>query len=287
MASIDAAKFAASLQAEIAESFGKDYSELYRLVQIANLPKPITSFAVAATKLYGIFNKQNKIPGPFCSELISSFFARLGLNLFDDTRLPSEISPNALANSKLDPKPDLIVEQQEVKDFSDEDALNWDMTGSDLAAAKMHAGRKLSATLKKVEGLTRALEEKHTADFVQLKTKFENELDVVAEIVTESLLSGRAEEIRRAVRLYRKATEIGTAFPNAADPRRNYVDDPFWQSLAEFDNSLLRCRALAHVSDLKARESTLPDDIVLKSRETRKEILVRARDAIQTNLLHP
>ena len=74
--------FAKALMLEMEKSYGKDYSELYRLVELSDLSKDVQSLATRVLRFWE--RNSDKIHGPFCSELVSEFFARLGLPLFDE-----------------------------------------------------------------------------------------------------------------------------------------------------------------------------------------------------------
>ena len=91
-------KFREALAAQMSESYGKDYSELYRLVPLSSLAPELQSLLISSVRL---FENEENIPGPFCSELVGRFFARLGLSLFEPDRPPEHVSPNALATSNL------------------------------------------------------------------------------------------------------------------------------------------------------------------------------------------
>jgi hypothetical protein len=100
MSQVSRRKFAKALALEMEESFGKDYSELYRLVELSDLSEGVQSLAMRALRFWE--RNSEKIHGPFCSELVNRFFNRLGLPLFDDERPPNKVTPNALATaSKL------------------------------------------------------------------------------------------------------------------------------------------------------------------------------------------
>jgi hypothetical protein len=57
------------LRTELEHSYGRDYSELHRLVPPANLHEGLKPIVEAAFKLYESRIPKQRIPGPFCSEL--------------------------------------------------------------------------------------------------------------------------------------------------------------------------------------------------------------------------
>src|SRR5207247_281430 len=74
---------------------------------------PLKGFA---TSLMKRIEKNKKVTGPFCSELVGRFYARLGLPLFDDQRPPHMITPNDLANSKLDEEKNIVVDFDQIRE---------------------------------------------------------------------------------------------------------------------------------------------------------------------------
>jgi hypothetical protein len=92
--------FDAALRAELDYSYGRDYSEMYRLVLLANLSYYLKWLVAVTFKLFE-HKTLEQIPGPFCSELVSRVYERIGLRLFQQNRPAAEISPNHLAKSKL------------------------------------------------------------------------------------------------------------------------------------------------------------------------------------------
>jgi hypothetical protein len=46
---------------------------------------------------------------PFCSELVAEIFAAFGYALFDDALPPNRVTPNSLANSRLQGVPGVVL----------------------------------------------------------------------------------------------------------------------------------------------------------------------------------
>jgi hypothetical protein len=101
MAEISEGKFMETFTAELRSFYGMNYSEYRRLlpmVKAGGLWKRLLSWVAwrrdrrAAGKM---------VHGPFCSELVACFYSRLGLPLFDVAEVPGEVTPLALAASKL------------------------------------------------------------------------------------------------------------------------------------------------------------------------------------------
>src|SRR6202035_1300269 len=83
-----AAEFDQAVSAEVLASFGKDYSRYYRLVRLAQIWRPLKALAMWVSRFAAKKRFKNRIPGPFCSELVARVYQRLGLNLFADSRSP-------------------------------------------------------------------------------------------------------------------------------------------------------------------------------------------------------
>jgi hypothetical protein len=90
-----------ALYTEMRDSLGRDYSQLHRLVRLASIPPSLHKPVEGAVSLFDAYFAANKIPGPFCSELVAKVYRRLDLPLFAGERPPESISPNDLARSRL------------------------------------------------------------------------------------------------------------------------------------------------------------------------------------------
>jgi hypothetical protein len=116
-----AAEFDKAFSAEFHASFGKDYSRFYRLFRIARVPRPIKALAMSISRSIAKARFKNRIPGPFCSELVARVYQRLGLGLFPDKKSPRDVTPNDLAHSHLQPVEgaviDLASESHTLHDF--------------------------------------------------------------------------------------------------------------------------------------------------------------------------
>jgi hypothetical protein len=187
MGKISDANFAAALRQEMKESFRRNYSELYRLVRLANLSAPVVSFATAAAKLYHHARKlENQITGPFCSELVAKFFNRLDLKLFSDPLSPCDITPNRLANSPvLRNEKRLVVESSCVSDFSSEGIPNFEIDRS--APGLAHAQLLTLRSLERVEELTVAIHNKNIMLLSRIADNFmDHDLCRGAKLVTRA-----------------------------------------------------------------------------------------------------
>lgn len=127
-----AAEFDGAVGTEITGSFGKGYSRYYRLVRLAKLPAIIREPAVWVSWLFETTVLKNKIPGPFCSELVARVYRRLRLPLFANNKSPRDVTPHDLAESELKPVADAVIDLKSESDvvcaitFGDEPAIDFD-----------------------------------------------------------------------------------------------------------------------------------------------------------------
>ena len=99
MSDIAEESFQDALRSTMREHYGSDYSPLANLVPNArSTPETMRRWASAILQLYDKYHDPRRVDGPFCSELVATFFDRLNLALFVD-RIPSDqVTPNRLAD---------------------------------------------------------------------------------------------------------------------------------------------------------------------------------------------
>jgi hypothetical protein len=95
---------------EMKDSFGRGYSQYFRVVRLAKLPGFLGMPAAWLTRLVERYGKRNAVPGVFCSELVARIYHRLDLDLFGGSRNPDQVTPNDLARSKLLKVPEAFVD---------------------------------------------------------------------------------------------------------------------------------------------------------------------------------
>lgn len=78
------------------DDFYKTYSALPRLLEAVTLRKSYHAIANAVAQAIETCRSDKGTRGVFCSELVATFFSKLGLELFSDGREPHTISPNDL-----------------------------------------------------------------------------------------------------------------------------------------------------------------------------------------------
>jgi hypothetical protein len=123
MRNVPDSQFTDVLAAEMRESYGKEYSQLYRLIQIARAPwmiKPLEwVLKPPVVWIFRYLERKKRISGPFCSELVGRFFSRLGLSLFHEQRDPQRTAPNDLAaRSQLVLVRDVVLKSEQIRGLS-------------------------------------------------------------------------------------------------------------------------------------------------------------------------
>jgi len=119
-------RFEDAFNEEMEDSFGKDYSALYRLLGASRVPSSLVQPFAALVRSLEVF-RQNRISGPFCSELVARIYQRMQIPLFESDKRAENVSPNHLAVSNLE----LVSEA--------------------VADSKSNSGSKLLATFEKDE----------------------------------------------------------------------------------------------------------------------------------------
>src|SRR5262249_19935657 len=103
-------RFRKALEDAMTEFYGKHYSQMERLVRLADLPEwmknRLTTFYRSQERLENTWRRirypwhERKIFfAAFCSELVTAFYNSLGLPLFPTPKEPGDVSPNDLARS--------------------------------------------------------------------------------------------------------------------------------------------------------------------------------------------
>ena len=290
-------KDSGTLTAQMRESYGKDYSELYRLVQLSNLPPQVQPLLASFLRL---FENEEKIPGPFCSELVARFFARLGLSLFDPDRPPEQVSPNALATSKLGLVEGAAVPSEGVrirearKDIAAKLDAMLPMPTSvtetdgmfrddvDVFSEKWELSRRIERAVTQLDG---SINDFVVSSKASVALKFNEEIQVVAHLVEATATVIRPQEAWRVAQVVRLCLDLEPDIVALAKPGSMAVDRAKtildrWKS---FQRSLLRCVTLCASERLKDRANSDDQRSVFKRwkiRRQRKRLVVAARRAL-------
>ncbi|MGA8494698.1 MAG: hypothetical protein WB764_04405, partial [Xanthobacteraceae bacterium] len=259
-------QFAKTLSVEMQESYGRNYSALYRLVEISNLSPRAQRLLIS---LFRRFENQEPVRGPFCSELVARFFAKLGLPLFDTDLAPEKVTPNALP----EPKSKLVLVEnavlsskgiqlrearKEVKEMIDKmlplpptaGTTGLVQDGVDVLAAKRQSQLRIARALQQLDQQVDKIAQQSIAS---LEQQFDQDIQLLASLVSATDAADRPEETRRVERVSNLCAELLSEFAGLKDPD-SWGDGKFqlaidrWQV---FRVRLLRCTTLCASERIK------------------------------------
>jgi hypothetical protein len=304
MEAVSEKSFSEALALEMQESYGKDYSELYRLVGLSNLPPSIQSLIDQVARLYE--RKSENVHGPFCSELVSRFFGRVGLSLFDDDRRPEAISPSDLAKSKLELVEGACLQSEgiqlhqrrpDVKAFLDrilpmpfvkaEDYLF--PNDVDVLSRKRRQQRGVERALK---GFNSAIDELKEANSANIEVLFSGDVQI-AEIFING--TPRTASFRQHARVERVRRQYAELLPEVAAIRSQPFDSnrytSFLDKLQSCSKVLVRSAALSASERLRAELREIPRQQLSGFRRwqklrARKKVLTLNRQVLRSMRAH-
>lgn len=281
--------FDAALRAELKHSFGLDYSEMYRLVPLANLPDRLKPIAVAAFKLYERKKLQEQLSGPFCSELVSRIYERMGLALFDQDRPAADISPNHLAKSNLVEVTGIVVPSTSVADYEAlEPALKfaeklYPATGDPLAIYR-RSQRGIQRNLEELDEATNKLRKRSREDLASLRRLFTQTAEEAFRLFEEEQERGNDGLTRWTLRLCTECLELAPALAAASE---NPHDFPGLSAVLskndELSASFYRCNVISKSRLLKELAGRTANPVRrLRLHLARREILKQARQFLHS-----
>jgi hypothetical protein len=263
MARVPEERFREVLFAEMSESYGKDYSEMSRLVALAQTPRAVKMLLETYYHLEHKVRYSENVPGPFCSELVARIYSRLGLPLFPSDKSPDQVSPNDLASSSnlvkvedaIVPSACLSIQPPMVKvsDFwlgsKAYQPLEGDsrQPGQDPFAAYANWQKRTGKLLEQLTPNTGALH-KITEELLELIIRtFQRSIPMVMDDLNAAFTWNHPGVLRRAVVLAKRCTSLGERVPNlvsgfmARDARTVL---PVVRNLKSFERSAVRCHVL-------------------------------------------
>lgn len=254
-------QFAGALEAEMHASYGKDYSEYYRLIATANLPgwpalsKYLVPLAAEVTRAYERRFSRDKIHGPFCSELVARVFRHLGLPLFNQDRPAEQVSPNDLGRSALHRVEGAVIDTSRLQDIyhDDQSMVNIFLKLQVGKVEKRREQREVEKALNEFNALDEWLEGQNRQNNKQMAVLFTDQIECVRYILQESANFGEPHLINRALRLSDQYTKLASQlFAAWGGEELKFEDvDRSGKAWSRVSRSLVRCQLLLTVHRFK------------------------------------
>lgn len=218
IAEISSEQFAKVVEEVMSDNYGLDYSQLQRLVPLGTFAAGLDVLVAHFARLLDHF-KQDAIHGPFCSELVTRFYERLGLPLFTGNHRPSEVSPNDLSRSALNVVPEAVIASKDVRDFRPAlfSRVGWGIVtpNEDALAVNMHNTRRDKRALDALEAAVNDLTHHWSvASCKALRRSLEQESVRLANHLCATQALGKKPAIRRATRLCVRFFDLVPAMQN-------------------------------------------------------------------------
>jgi hypothetical protein len=282
---LPAGTFDAALRAEQEHSYGRDYSEMYRLVPLANVPDQLKPFIAAAFKLYeGNTLAQQMIPGPFCSELVSRVYERMGLALFAKGRPAAEISPNHLAKSNLMRVEGAVISSSSVVGFKAIEpfsniAEKFYPVAGDVLARERRAHRLIAREAGKLNEMSRSMREQTPAQLEVLRRSFQQQIESAFQLFVKEQENGNKGLARWSLRLCMNYLEFA---PELAALSEESVDRESMKAgflkINDLSTSFFRCSIISKSQLLRRAIAKRASPIKqFRVRRDRRKILTKAR----------
>jgi hypothetical protein len=188
LAAMDPESLARAAHQLAREEFFFGYSKLERLagaVDRFRSLRPLIAFGLQVIDT----RDRNLEAGVFCSELVARYFEILGVPLFDSFGRPEEISPSALAASKLSKQDDLLIETSALASFR----ILSDVMTFDRATELHRAIRSRSNTIR----------------LTQVTAKLDSQLKAWSADLLRKLAREVPDTIEMAIKLSKLAVEFG------------------------------------------------------------------------------
>lgn len=269
------------------EFLGLNYSLFGRMVKLVSNPwlKPFRPlFQCWAKRKDRQSRREKRMEGPFCSELVSGFFRRLGLKLFDAEILPAEVLPKQLAFSKLRLVEGAVIAWESIADFirlKDWDPyqldLNW-VTLSELMNKHRIQSDECKRLLDGMEPYVQSLGQTElTENIVQDWPGREKILNQTMEL---SERTGQHDMKERGRRLLEQGAEVVE--------KHKHLKPPFWkapivQYWLEFDRAVLLCGHLCTSRFFKRqiRADSTTSEERKKYEKIRRELLQKTQTQLK------
>jgi hypothetical protein len=288
--------FEAALRAELDESYGRDYSEMYRLVPLANFPDWLKPLVADAFKRYERNTLREQIPGPFCSELVSRVYERMGLALFRKARPPAEISPNDLAKSNLIRVEGAVVSSSSVVHYVPMESssnIAWPNVAEklypasgDRFAQNRHADRNIAKQLSQLDEIRRSMREQTRVQLTVVQSAFQQQIENAVQLLLNEQANGNERLTHWALRLCTNSLEFAPDLAALATRSQDSLDMENLRTgllkVNELGTSFFRCSFISESQRLRRSIATSSNPIRrYRLRKVRQKALKTARQHVR------
>jgi hypothetical protein len=255
MTSVSPDRFAKVLKQTMTMFYGRDYSYMCRLGRLA---KTNSLFRWGIRKYCDFKDRRlgkDALPSVFCSELVAYFYSELGLSLFTEPRLAHDISPNDLANSRLELVAGAVVDPATLENVR----IAGPQENSLFKALETHdpvASYNKGILLNKVAvtEFEEAITVKNREMLADTSEKFGESLDEVMTHFNQCEAFRHAGCLRRAQRLAQRWTALANAMPDLLNKALSYnaaATKTMFREIRLANRSLFRCRAILQSAMLR------------------------------------
>jgi hypothetical protein len=263
MSEISEARFRQVLLEEMSDSYGKDYSEMFRLAPLAQTAPAIKAALDFYYRMEHKLRYAENVPGPFCSELVARFYDRLGLPLFSQPTRPELVSPNHLAASNLERIEDAVAASAglSIQPASATPFDGWlrSPEWKDPFASYLNWQRKLEVSLDQLDEMKASIDDVRLSNGRMLNLmieSFEKSVPHVVEHIKEA--SGMVSPLIlvRTTRLSKRYMWLANHVPTLMSAYANNNWDVVLtvvRNLKRFECSALRCNLLLELHKRKMR----------------------------------
>jgi hypothetical protein len=260
-------------------------------VPLANLPDKLKPLVAAAFELCERKALAQRIPGPFCSELVARVYDRTGLALFDQGRASATISPNDLAKSILVRVEGAVISSSSVNGFQAMEPLSniaerlFPITG-DAQAQYRRAQRSVQRKADELDEMSRSMKEESRAQIAVLRSTFQRQIEGTFQLFQEAQASGNEGLTRWALRICKDclefAPELAALSEESLDMERMKVG---LLKVNELGTSFFRCSVISKSQLLRRAVATRDNPFKrARLRRARRRVLREARDFLRLRL---
>ena len=292
MSDVSKSRFKEVLLEEMSESYGKDYSEMFRLAALADSIPAVNAVLDLYYRIEHKLRYAENVPGPFCSELVARFYERLGLPLFSKPRRPEHVSPNDLTQSNLERIEDAVVtsiglsiQPSLVKPFAASPERG------DPFASYLNWRRRTESSVDERNELKVSIEDIRLANARLLSLSiesFETMEPLVRDHIKEASGTASPRILARALELSKRYISIVTRLPTLMSAYANgdwEVVLTIVRDLSQLDRSAVRCNLLLELHKRRAHRLSYNRWQWWRSNRKALRIVTQTRQYIRGRLL--